>query len=162
MVTIKKIRPGRWREYRALRLEALKMEPLAFVASPERELALPQKEWRARTKNALFAEDRGALIGMLILVPETIPKMSHIVNLFSVYVRKEYRGRGIGEKLVKAALRVASSGKSVSKLKLQVNKTQKSAMRLYKRCGFRVVGPLKNELKIDGKFYDELLMEKMV
>jgi ribosomal protein S18 acetylase RimI-like enzyme len=43
-----------------------------------------------------------------------------------------------------------------------VNTEQNAAVDLYKQFGFNVVGRLKNELRIDGKFYDELIMEKLL
>lgn len=42
-----------------------------------------------------------------------------------------------------------------------VNPEQKTAVKLYEKFGFQTVGKLKNELKVEDKFYDEAIMEKM-
>jgi RimJ/RimL family protein N-acetyltransferase len=43
-----------------------------------------------------------------------------------------------------------------------VNPKQKAAVKLYEKCGFKTVGVLKKELYVNGKFYDELIMEKYI
>jgi len=77
-----------------------------------------------------------------------------------VYVNVNYRGRGIGRRLIEAALEEIKAQKEVIKIRLSVNPGQKIAVQLYRKCGFKTVACLKRELLIDGKFYDELLMEK--
>jgi len=45
---------------------------------------------------------------------------------------------------------------------LTVNPKQKAAVRLYKKYGFKIVGKLRKYLLVNGKFYDELVMEKFI
>ena len=43
-----------------------------------------------------------------------------------------------------------------------VNEEQDAAVTLYKSMGFVVVGQMKKEIKVGERFYDELIMEKML
>ena len=52
--------------------------------------------------------------------------------------------------------------KNIIKISLNVNPKQKSAVRLYKKFGFKVVGVMKKDLFVNGKFYDELILEKFI
>ena len=162
MIEIKKVPPDRWKEFRDLRLEALQNDPLAFGSSYEEEKSLTEDEWKRRIKNALFASANDTLVGMIVYIIDNKMKTKHIANIFGVYVKKEYRGQGIGKKLIESALEIIQKNVNVSKIKLTVNPEQKAAVKLYETFGFEVVGRLKNELKVDDKFYDELIMEKFV
>ncbi len=89
-------------------------------------------------------------------------KSKHIANIFGVYVKKEYRGQGIGKKLIENVLASVQNGQSIIKIRLTVNPEQKVAFNLYRSHGFKVVGELKQELCVANKFYDELIMEKFL
>lgn len=89
-------------------------------------------------------------------------KTKHIANIFGVYVDNEYRGEGVGVRLLERALREISKNKAIVKIKLQVNPMQRSAVRLYEKSGFRPIGIMKKELYINGKYFDELCMEKLL
>ena len=43
-----------------------------------------------------------------------------------------------------------------------VNAEQTVAVALYKQLGFELTGTLKKELQVDGRFYDELILEKLL
>jgi RimJ/RimL family protein N-acetyltransferase len=160
MITIKKLDADRWQEYRDLRLEALKNEPLAFSSSYEEELLIPETGWRERIENALFAIENEKLVGMAGFFRNNRLKTNHVCEIFGVYVRREYRDRGIGKQLVAAVMEEIKNIKGITKIKIGVNPTQKAAEHLYLKFGFKPVGLLKKDMRVDGKFYDELWMEK--
>ena len=162
MIEVKKLPPDRRKEFRELRLEALQNDPLAFGSSYEEEKNLTKDEWKRRIKNALFASANDTLVGMIVYIIDNKMKTKHIATIFGVYVKHENRGQGIGKKLIESALEIIQKNVNVSKIKLTVNPEQKAAVKLYETFGFEVVGRLKNELKVDDKFYDELIMEKFV
>ena len=87
-------------------------------------------------------------------------KTKHIANIYGVYVKKEYRAKGVGKMLVKAAISEIQKNESIVKINLNVNPRQKAAVKLYRRYGFKAIGTLKKDLFINGKFYDEVVMEK--
>jgi ribosomal protein S18 acetylase RimI-like enzyme len=162
MIEVKTISEERWQDYRDLRLEALKKDPLAFGSSWEEETGLSEAVWRRRIKNTFFALDQDKLVGTIVWVQETMIKAKHVANIYGVYVAEEYRGWGVGKKLMDAALAHAKESDGVIKVKLAVNPTQKAAVKLYQSYGFKIAGKVKKELYIDGRFYDELIMEKML
>lgn len=162
MVVIKKLEEDRWAESRDLRLDALRKEPIAFGSSYEEEKRLSEGDWRERMKNALFAISEDRPIGMIALVREKKTKARHIANIYGMYVNEKYRGLGIGRKLMDSALKQIRRNKEVVKVKLTVNPKQKAAVKLYLNCGFKVVGRSKKELRVEGRFYDDLIMEKML
>ncbi len=162
MVEVKRPLPEGWEEYRALRLEALGSDPTAFGSSVEEEASLPEAEWRRRAANALLAFFSGKPVGMIVFVVSPRAKTRHVADIFSVYVKPSQRGRGIGKLLLESALKEIAKDPEVVKIKLTVNPEQKAAVGLYRGSGFVEVGRLRRELRVDGRYYDELMMEKHI
>ncbi len=159
-ISIKKLPPSRWKEFRALRLEALKSEPTAFGSSYAEEKNLTEKEWKRRIKTALFALANGKPIGIIEYEFHKKIKVQHIATLHSVYLNNAYRSKGIGIKLLKGTISVIKKNRKILRVDLSVNAKRLPAIKLYERNGFKVVGCERKVLKVDGKFYDFLLMEK--
>ena len=92
-------------EYKALRLELLKNEPKSFGSSFEEEDRFDFSMWtnRLTKKNILAfgAFNNNNLVGIVLGVKNPREKIKHIATLNSMYVKPEYRGQGIGEKLIK-------------------------------------------------------------
>jgi ribosomal protein S18 acetylase RimI-like enzyme len=168
MITVTRLAESRWADYRDIRLEALKNNPTVFGSAYEEELPLPEAEWRRRMQNALFAVEaetpagtpEGKALGMIVCARNNRIKTSHICNIYSVYLNEDYRGRGIGDKLMEAALAEIKKMPGVVKIELAVNPTQKAAAHLYRKYGFKLTGRVKKALRVNGNFYDELMMEK--
>jgi ribosomal protein S18 acetylase RimI-like enzyme len=164
MITVTRLSESRWEEYRDLRLEALKTDPLAYGSSYEEELAYQEADWRRRILNVLFAvkadEPNSKPVGMIVCGRNDRLKTDHICGIYGVYVSQEYRGKGIGNLLMDAALAEIKKMTGVVKIELAVNPTQKAAARLYRKYGFKITGRVKKALRVNDKFYDELMMEK--
>jgi ribosomal protein S18 acetylase RimI-like enzyme len=162
MPEIRKLTPARWRDYRALRLEALKGEPEAFGSSYEEEIKLAYKDWRNRLRNVMFAFYEDKPVGMIAVVFNKRYKTKHIANIYSFYVSKGYRGNGLGGLLMGRALSTVKKHGGIAKVTLSVNTKQTPAINLYKKNGFVISGKLRKELKIKSRFYDEFIMEKLL
>ena len=162
MIEVKKLPTKRWKDYRNLRLEALKKDATAFGSSYEEEKKLLESEWKRRTGNTLFALSDDNPIGMIAYVFNNKKKIKHIANIFGFYVKEDYRNQGIGRKLIERTLLSIMKNKNIIKINLNVNSKQKSAVRLYKKFGFKIVGVLRKDLFVNGKFYNELIMEKFI
>lgn len=162
MIEIKPMPARRWPEYRALRLEALKNDPTAFGSALEEEKKLSDTEWRQKMKQALFVVSDNQLVGMAVFVFLTPVKVRHIANIFGVYVCQEFRGQGLGKKLITRTLSLIKKNKRIVKVNLHVNPKKTAAVALYQGVGFKVVGRLKKDMLVHGKFYDELIMEKFL
>ncbi len=163
MVRISKLPSSRWKDYRSIRLRALRSDSRAFGSSYEEEKELEPKDWKRRISNAYFAlSDDDKPVGTIVVFIENRPKTRHIANIFGVYVDKEYRGCGIGRMLLDRALHEVTRKKGIAKVKLQVNTKQVAAVRLYEKFGFKPIGVMKKELRVNSKYYDELCMEKLL
>lgn len=160
-VDIVRLAQDRWREYRDIRLEALRSEPGAFGSSTEEEEKLTEDDWRERVPNAFFAVSGGRVVGMIVCVFGERVKTRHVADIFGVYVTAGSRGEGAGTMLLKKALSEAGK-RGVIKVRLAVNPRQEAAVRMYERAGFSVVGRARKELKVGRRFYDELYMEKLL
>lgn len=162
MISVQKISIEKWQESRDLRLEALQSEPTAFGSSYEEELGFSEDIWKRRLSNTIFAISDDQLIGMLSLVFDNHVKSKHIANIYAVYVKKDERNNGIGSKLMEHALFLVHQQGNIAKVHLTVNPKQKAAVKLYKKFGFQKVGLLRKELFVDGAFYDEIILEKIL
>lgn len=161
-ITIGKIGQHGLAEFRALRLESLKTVPEAYGSSYEDEYAFPEETWKSRIPNMLFAHYRESLIGMIGFLVRSRPKTSHVVDVFSFYVSKKYQGNGVGKKLIEEVINTISRNSNVRKISLSVSSEMEAAIHLYSKFGFQVSGKLVNELNINGIFYDEFIMEKLL
>lgn len=160
---IVRLQDDRWEEYRSLRLEAMKNEPSAFLSTPEDEIAHEDGFWRGRMKNLFFAVDEGdGIIGFIGVRYRNRKKISHVAEIFSFYVTPDFRGSGVGKTLLESALSSVSQNKEVHKITLTVCSEQTSAIKLYRSSGFEVAGNLRDEMKLDGKYLDFLIMEKLI
>jgi ribosomal protein S18 acetylase RimI-like enzyme len=160
MAEIVELPPERWKNLRRLRLEALKTESRAYESAYEEEKDLAREIWEVRTSRILFALVDNIPIGLIRYDFETHCKTVHIANIYSLYVVKEYPNQGVANQLITSVLEKIQENKAIRKVKLTVNPVQEYAVRLYQRHGFNVVGTYNDEIRIDDRYYDELIMEK--
>lgn len=84
------------------------------------------------------------------------PIYAHCGEL-GIGVLKPYRGQGIGEALIRAALKKASK-RGLTRIELTVFEANKAAMHLYTKLGFVVEGTKKKAGLIDGQYFDVICM----
>ncbi len=87
-------------------------------------------------------------------------KMRHKGVLWGMYVRPEARGTGLAAALVERLLSEAQG--IVEEVRLAVVTTNEAAIRLYTRYRFKEYGIERRALKMDGRYYDELLMARFI
>jgi RimJ/RimL family protein N-acetyltransferase len=151
--------------YRELRLEALRNHPEAFSADYETNRAKPTSFWaeRLRANNpdmpvmTYFAIHADKLIGMCSIVYANSPKTRHTSTIVGMYVRPEWRGLHVAERLIDACIEWAST-QEIILVKLAVVTTNAPAIRCYARSGFQVYGIEPQALHLNDRYYDELLM----
>jgi ribosomal protein S18 acetylase RimI-like enzyme len=156
-----------WREYKALRLEALYTEPQAFSTTYASSLAQPDSFWQSRLEAAaqgqsswlLFAKDGPALVGLIGAFMDAGDPTS--ADVISVYVTPQARGKGISRLLMSAILAAVKKA-GAKKARLGVNPQQVSALHLYQNFGFKFVGKEEHALMGNGEYADEYLMEKIL
>lgn len=152
-----------WSELKELRLRALKDAPRAFGQTYEEGAAQGESEWRARMKSGryLCVREGGKLVGMLCIVRQKGEKVQHVVNIYSVYVAPEARGKGVGKALMQRAIQEATDGSTV-KIRLAVAADNEPALALYESMGFQKIADYKKELNVDGEYIDEIGMERFL
>lgn len=154
-----------WREYRQLRLRALKEDPEAFSSSYADDLNRPDEIWQQRVAAAtqgdrswlLFARQNNQLVGMIGAFLEG--ESAEVATVVSMYVPKEARRRGISLRLMDELLRILSGRPDLKKAELRVNATQRPAIQLYKRFGFRQTGSQPSTTGA-GQVVQQIMMER--
>jgi L-amino acid N-acyltransferase YncA len=79
----------------------------------------------------------------------------------SVYIDRDWRGKGLGSKLLQALEETAKEN-GFHKLVLFTFPFNQLGQGLYRKAGFREVGVFQNQGKLDGKFVDVIAMEKLL
>ena len=160
---IRRLTPADATAFQALRLFALNEAPSAFGSSYEEESAYPASTIEGRLA---LKPDRGPfgafegemLVGLIALGRESMKKLSHKVMLWGLYVRPEFRSKGIGRALLVEAIALARSVPEILQVSLRVNAGNAAAIRLYESLGFRSFGREPGSMRVNGEFHDELHM----
>jgi ribosomal protein S18 acetylase RimI-like enzyme len=162
-VRVIELPPDRWCEYRALRLAALRSDPIAFGSTYEESIAYPDELWQRRLTNTagimLFAERAGLLIGTAaaLLGVDGEPEVAQIVGVF---VEQVCRRHGAGRLLLDELLVRLAARPEIARVRLDVTETQAPAIALYRSLGFEVVGRRAGKIRRGERSYDELAMER--
>jgi ribosomal protein S18 acetylase RimI-like enzyme len=139
-VTLHRVLPDQWEEHRKLRLEMLENAPEAFWTTYEQALELDEVEWRRRIASMFYVQARlgDDPVGSVGMWDGTEPQGDE-TNLIAMYVAPRARGRGVGERLVRAVLDEAQR-RGRRRVVLQVTDDNAPARALYERMGFRLTG----------------------
>jgi phosphinothricin acetyltransferase len=88
------------------------------------------------------------------------PVYDHVAD-FSVYVGRDWRGRGVGHRLLKALIARARE-LGYHKLVLAAFPFNAAGITLYGRLGFVDVGVYREQGQLDGKWVDVVVMERLL
>ncbi len=135
------------------------MDGLVALESAFREVdRFDRRTWRrllnGRTA-AFVAEENQALSGAVVVL---FRRGLRVARLYSIVVAPEARGTGTAQKLLQAA-ELAASARGCDRVRLEVRKTNSSAVRLYQKNGYRVIA------QVDSYYPDgeqALRMEKLL
>ncbi|MFY9655533.1 MAG: GNAT family N-acetyltransferase [Methylocystis sp.] len=155
---IRRLAPADSGDFHRLRLEGFALQARAFRYAPEDEAHLTASEIEARLARdfVLGAFDGEALVGIAGLSRNTGRKTAHKALLFGMYLRPDYRGRGVADALMSRLIEEARG--SVEILILTVMSDNAPAVALYRRWGFESYGIEPRAVKEDGLYFDEMLM----
>jgi RimJ/RimL family protein N-acetyltransferase len=84
------------------------------------------------------------------------------VGSLGIIVQKEFRDMGIGTRLIDNAIRESKKLSNKEKIILSCFSNNERAIHLYEKIGFKEVGVREAQFKIEGRYYDELLMELFI
>lgn len=104
----------------------------------------------------LVVEDDGRIVGWCDITPRHQPGSSHIGHL-GMGLLRQYRGRGIGYRILDATVREAFA-KGLTRIDLEVFSSNQPAMALYRRYGFTIEGRRRKARYVDGMWDDIFLM----
>jgi ribosomal protein S18 acetylase RimI-like enzyme len=140
MTELRTVGPGDWQAMRDIRLDALREAPFAFASTYQREAAFPEQTWqeRAGSGNSILAYLPEFGRGPVGLVA-SIQHVPDVLELVSMWVRPQARGRQVGSALVEAIVERARRGQ-LPQVHLWVTESNKPARRLYERCRFSPTG----------------------
>ena len=154
--------------YRDLMLDAYENSSEAFTSTASERRDKTTQWWEQRIANddgtsvAFGAFDGDQFIGTAAIEYETREKTKHKSLLIGMFVRPDYRGRGIGRALIKAALDHARSRPGSLVMCLTLTGGNAAAQRLYQSCGFATFGIEPMGLCIDGRFREKVHMWRTV
>jgi L-amino acid N-acyltransferase YncA len=136
------------------------------VATLETEPRTPddRRAWlrgRGPRHPVLVAEEDGQVVGWASLNSFNSRAAYDGVADFSVYVERARRGRGIGGQLLERLV-VLARELDYHKLVLAALAHNAAGEALYEKVGFRRVGVYREQGRLDGRWVDVLLMEKLL
>jgi L-amino acid N-acyltransferase YncA len=137
------------------------------VATLETELRTPEerRQWLAARDPrhpVIVAEAAdGSVLGWGSLNVFNPRDAYRFVADFSIYVERGARGQGVGRAML---TRLIELGRECGyhKLVLSAFPTNDSGMALYTRLGFRTVGVYEEQGRLDGRWVDTIIMEKLL
>lgn len=162
-ITIRQSNVSDAASFRELRLGALLDGPTAFSMDYDKASAQSLKHWEDTLRMdeeesaIFFAENNGSLVGMTGVARGRSPKTRHAADVWGVYVTPQWRGFHIAEKMIRSCLEWAKA-RNVVIARLGVTTINKSAIRCYERCGFKIYATELRALLHEGTYYDFYMM----
>ncbi|QZP18824.1 GNAT family N-acetyltransferase [Pseudomonas sp. DR208] len=108
----------------------------------------------------LVALHGGEVVGQLGLEQYLRVRQAH-VGTFGMGVATAWQGKGVGSRLLTAALDVADNWMNLHRVELTVYADNEAAQRLYRKFGFAVEGVLRDYALRDGQFVDTVSMARL-
>lgn len=102
------------------------------------------------------ALDGDTVVGWIDISPSSLPVSAHVGEL-GMGLLKEYRGQGIGKRLMQTALDKAKQ-KGLLRVELEVYEHNIAGIKLYEKMGFQHEGARINAAKLDEGYVNLLIM----
>jgi len=99
------------------------------------------------------------VVGFAVLAPTSKREVYKGVVEVSVYVAQEFRGQNLGETLLNHLIN-ESEKHGFWTLQAGIFSENKASIELHKKCEFRVVGIREKIGQLEGKWYDNHLLER--
>ena len=118
--------------------------------------------WFEHARAFVAVEDAaGALVGYGVAHPYSPRECYRGIAEFSVYIRRDRRGQGVGA-VVMGALIAASRDAGLWKLTSRIFPENHASRALMARSGFREIGVHENHGKLDGVWRDNVIVELVI
>jgi ribosomal protein S18 acetylase RimI-like enzyme len=160
-VVIRRLDESDVEEFIRIRGEALRCEPHSFGSSYE-EFQQNTHELKGRLKSepdtfvlGCFAPHLAGIVGFM---RQKNLKSRHKGLIWGMYVGADYRGRGLGRRLMEEAIVQCRTMAGVEDINLTVVTSNAAARQLYLSLGFTIYGVEERALKLNSIYMDEELM----
>jgi len=149
-------------QYKKIRLESLKDTPEAFGSSVEEEENQEDGFFVNRIENNIVVGcfDKDLLIGIAGLTQKKGIKRCHRGVLWGCYASPKYRKLGVGQLMVRGLFK--NTPNTIEQIILDVGYDNKPARETYQKSGFEEYGVEKKAMKVNGQYYDEIMMIKFL
>ena len=127
--------------------------PDGLLRTVEEEAEFLASELVSQTSVTLVAKRDGKIIGNARFTGELKERTRHRGDI-GISVLKSEWGAGLGSRLMEALLDFAKNTAHIEVITLEVNQTNKRAIALYEKFGFKKTGIFEAFTKIDGKYID--------
>ncbi len=145
-----------------LRMLGLKESPRAFGASFEegidRNRTFQNLKNRTNENFILGYFKEEDLVGIVGFVREQKLKKKHKSFIWGMYVKPNFRGKGIAKKLMPETIGRAKKIEGLSKIILSVTQPQENALKFYENLGFVKYSIEKDAIRVDGQKINEIFM----
>jgi RimJ/RimL family protein N-acetyltransferase len=151
---IRRLLPDDADAYAELRREALELEPLSFGSSPDEDIVQSFDSvgggLLSDPRQAVFGAFEPGLVGVVGIRALPRRKLRHKAEIWGMYLKREYRGRGLAQLLLGEAIAFARSLEDVRQIHLTVTEHAVAACKIYQNLGFVVWATEPAALNVDG------------
>ena len=162
---IRKLEKGDASALRECRLFGLEESPEAFLVTYDEVSGMPLSDVESELTHehihyvGAFIDEK--LVGFMRFVRFHRQARQHVAGVRSVYVRKDWRGQGVGAALLRRLIDDANSAR-IESLQLCVLANNPAARRLYESCGFKLYGTEPQAIKKADRYTDLALYVLMI
>jgi ribosomal protein S18 acetylase RimI-like enzyme len=164
-IITRKLLPHESGAYREVRLSCLKNSSGHFGSTYEEESRIPQLKFETYIQNGsedhfmfgAFEDEK--LIGLAGFDRMERERARHRGEVVSMYVDSAYRGRNIGEALLRGLLDHAFKLPGIEQAQLSVIAGNERAIKLYEKVGFRTFGVQPRYFKVGRDYFDQQFMQ---
>ena len=144
--------------HRALDIVARERRYLAFLEAPpiESTRAFVLDNIKRGDLQFVAVSSDGEVVGWCDVMPMGRPVQAHR-GVFGVGLLPQFRGQGIGTKLIQSAL-AAARAFGLHRVELTVREHNTGAIELYKKAGFEIEGVQRDAVLVDGTYENVVCM----
>lgn len=155
--------------YEARRYINSLVEEKAPIARTKKATLKEEKEFikstlkKIKSNQAVYlaAEINGKIVSMCSVERGEHGTSEH-VGTFAIAVIKDYRGLGIGKRMMQKVINFAKKKMKIKIVKLEVFSCNTGAIKLYRLLGFKKAGLIPDGVKYKGKYCDKIIMVKIL
>ena len=110
----------------------------------------------------IVAEKNLFVVGYAALNKWSERKAYNITAEISMYVHPDFRGQGIGKRLIQTIVAIAKEATNLNSLIARITEGNEQSIYLHKQQNFEVIGVMKQAGNKFNKLHDVTLMQKML